>query len=98
MSCTNATHFTASDLYCAYHQVLLTTKTQELLSYNIKEGQGSTLINLDSAVSGDDFNVSAEWWLSTLKLWLKNFCIIYLVDSLLKSHTKAEMLTSIPEF
>ena len=97
MSRINGKYFTAGDLSCAYHQVLLSPETQKLTSFVIKGKQYTYQVGFYcfcglphwfSRTMADNF----ESHIKKKKLQLT------FDDSLLQSRTKAEILTNIDEY
>ena len=92
----NGKYFTASDLSCAYHQVPLSSEIQKLTSFVIGKKQC--------------FYQVGFYGLCRLPQWFSRMMAVnceplikkkkrktYLDDSLLRSHTKAELFTIIHE-
>ena len=93
----NGKYFTANDLSCAYHQVPLSPETQKLTSFVIGRKQYTYQVGF-YALCG-----LPQWFsrMMTIKfepLIKKKKAITYLDDSVLQSHTKAEMFTIIHEY
>ena len=93
----NGKNFTASDLSCAYHQVLLSPETEKLTSFVIGGKQYTYQVGFYGLCG-------LPQWLSRMMainfepLFKKKKAIFYLDDSLLQSQTKAEMFTIIHEY
>ena len=93
----NGKYFTASDLSCAYHQVPLSPETQKLTSFVIGGKQYTYEVGFYGLCG-------LPQWFSRMiainfePLIKKKKAITYLDDSLLQSHTKAEMFTVIHEY
>ena len=92
----NSKHFTASDLSCAYHQVLLSPETQKLTSVVIGGKQYTYQIGFYGLCG------PPQWFSRLMAINFEPFikkkkAITYLEDSLFQSDTKAEMFTIIHE-
>ena len=93
----NGEYFTANDLSCASQQVLPSPETQKLTSLVIGEKQYTYQVGFFGLCG-------LPQWLSRMMainfepLIKKKKAITYLDDSLLQSHTKAEMFTIIHEY
>ena len=93
----NGIYFTASDLSCAYHQVPLTPETQKLTSF-VKGWKQYTYQVGIYGLCGLPQRFSRMMAIIFELLIKKKKAITYLDDSLLQSHTKAEMITIIHEY
>ena len=90
-------YFTASDLYCAYHQVPLSPDTQKLTSFVIGGKQYTYQVGFYGLCG------LPQWFSRMMAIKFEPLikmkkAITYLDDSLLQSHTKAEMFTIIHEY
>ena len=97
MTWINGKYFTASDLSCAYHQVPLSPETQKLTSFVIGGKQYTYRVGFYGLCG------LPQWFSRMIAinfelLIKKKKAITYLDDSLLQSHTKAEMFTLIHEY
>ena len=93
----NGKYFTASNLSCAYHQVPLSPETQKLTSFVIGGKQFTYQVGFYGLCG------LPQWFnrmmaINFEPLIRKKKAITYLDDSLLHSHTKAEMFTTIHEY
>ena len=93
----NGKYFTASDLSCAYHQVPLSPETQKLTSFVIGGKQYTYQVGF-YGLCGLPQWFSRMMAINFEPLIKRKKAITYLDDSLLQSHTKAEMFTIIPEY
>ena len=93
----NGKYFTASDLSCAYHQVPLSPETQKLTSFVIGGKQYTYQVGF-YGLCGLPQWFSRMMAINFEPLIKKEKAITYLDDSLLQSHTKAEMFTIIHEY
>ena len=93
----NGNYFTASDLSCAYHQVPLSLETQKLTSFVIGGKQYTYQVGF-YGLCGLPQWFSRMMAINFEPLIKKKKAITYLDDSLLQSHTKAEMFTIIHEY
>ena len=93
----NGKYLTASDLSCAYHQVPLSPETQKLTSFVIG-GKQCTYQAGFYGLCGLPQWFSRMMAINFEPLIKKKKAITYLDDSLLQSHTKAEMFTIIHEY
>ena len=93
----NGKYFTASDLSCAYHQVPLSPETQKFTSFFIGGKQYTYQLGFYGLCG------LPQWFSRTMAinfetLIKKKKAITHLDDSLLQSHTKAEIFTIIQEY
>ena len=93
----NGKYFTASDLSCAYHQVPLSPETQKFTSFVIGEKQYTYQVGFFGLCRLPQW-FSQMMAINFEPLIKKKKAITYLDDSLLQSHTKAEMFTIIHEY
>ena len=93
----NGKYFTASDLSRAYHQVPLSPKTQKLTSF-VVGGKKYTYQVGFYGLCGLPQWFSRMMAINFEPLIKKKKAITYFDDSLLQSHTKAEMFTIIHEY
>ena len=93
----NGKYFTASDLSCAYHQVPLSPETQKLTSFVIGGKQYTYQVGF-YGLCGLPQWFSRMMAINFGPLIKKKKAITYFDDSLLQSHTKAEMFTIIHEY
>ena len=93
----NGKYFTASDFSCAYHQVPLSRETQKLTSFVIGGKQFTYQVGF-YGLCGLPQWFSRMMAIKFEPLIKKKKAITYLDDSLLQSHTKAEMFTIIHEY
>ena len=94
----NGKHFTASDLSCAYHQVLLSPETQKKLTSFVIGGKQYTYQVGFLGLCGLPQWFSRMMAINFETLIRKKEAITYLDDSLLQSHTEAEMFMTIHEY
>ena len=92
----NGKYFTASDLSCAYHQVPLSPETQKLTSFVIGGKQYTYQLGF-YGLCGLPQWFSRIMAINVELLIKKKKAITYLDDSLLQSHTTAEMFAIIHE-
>ena len=93
----NGGYFTASDLSCAYQQVPLSPATQKLTSFLIGGKQYTYQVGF-YGLCGLPQWFSRMMAINFEPLIKKKKAISYLDDSLLQSHTKAEMFPIIHEY
>ena len=93
----NGKYFTASDLSCAYHQVPLSPETQKLTSFVIGGKQYTYQVGF-YGLCGLPQWFSRMMAINFEPLMKKKKALTYLDNSLLQSHTKAEMFTIIHEY
>ena len=93
----NGKYFTASDLSCAYHQVPLSPETQKLTSFVIGGKQYTYQIGF-YGLCGVPQWFSRMMAINFEPLIKKKKAITHLFDSLLQSHTKAEIFKTIHEY
>ena len=97
MTIINGKYFTASDLSCAYHQVQLSPETQKMTNFVIGGKQYTYHVGFYELCG-------LPQWFSRMMVFnfepliKKKKVITYLDDSLLQSHTKAQMFTIIYEY
>ena len=93
----NGKYFTASDLSCACHQVPLSPETQKLTSFVIGGKQYTYQVGF-YGLCGLPQWFSRKIAVNFEPLIKKKKAITYLEDSILQSHTKAEMFTIFHEY
>ena len=93
----NGKFFTASDLFCAYHQVPLSEETQKLTSF-IVGGKQYTYQFGFYGLCGLPQRFNRMMAINFEPLVKKKQAITYLDDSLLQSQTKGETFTIIHEY
>ena len=93
----NGKYFTASHLSCAYHQVPLSPETQKLTNFVIGGKQYTYQVGF-YGLCGLPQWFSRMMAINFEPLIKKKKAITYLHDSLLQSHTKAEIFTIVHEY
>ena len=93
----NVKYLTANDLSCAYHQVPLSPETQKLTSFVMGGKQYTHQVGFYELCGLPQW-FSRMMAINFEPLIKKRKAITYLDDSLLQSHTQAEMFTNIHEY